>query len=766
MAEARSAEAPADQLKPLLDEATLIGSGSYGLVYKGSMKGRRCVAKHATPGNKKASSYLEREAAVNDRLRREPKLQKHLAPFLGQYQTGSGAACLLWDFKEGATHTLLDYIEPHIAPGASAPSSALGVDALASALGVARSLVLWEVLEQLSFALQAMHDAGVIYRDLKPDNILVDKSSRSLRFIDLGSAADLQALAGASRYKPGILPCSPLYMAPEATIDWGNPYAFDCYSLGVTMLRLAFPGHITSEAALEKFVKELSHRNHDLDKWLQDRLSRTLVDQGLLAGLSAFRGNGSPAQEEAAPTLGTAGWKLLRGLLVGDPKRRLTLAGVRSVPAMNRALAKTSTAEATAEVSGGGDRGGGSGSGKYDDAGDDESCLIAPEQERPALIHVSLPKPLGMVLEERAFGADQSVEGGLVVVRLAEGGAAEESGAVEVGDWLKMVGSRDVSNGNFDDVMKLLRFGTGNSRAMVELTLERQYSRDAAPSSGGTIARRIAVRDRGQFLDQGGRSHMEDRVVVHQLDADNLLVAVFDGHAGASAANFAARRIVGEFEAAAVEDRPSTLLRAWRTMCCDWAGRGNETGTTATVALLENEAVYAINCGDSRAALVQIDRIRQRQRRVGTVVGVTVDHRVDDPTELERLSAAGGEVSCDRGVMRIVKGDWRLAVARAMTSASWLRSGVSNEADAYTWTDLACDDAGGEGPSHALIVATDGVWNSVSTKDAARLVAEWSSVEGGISAELAAKMLCDEAMRRGGNDNRAAVVVFMQAAGG
>ena len=65
MAEARSAEAPADQLKPLLDEATLIGSGSYGLVYKGSMKGRRCVAKHATPGNKKASSYLEREAAVN-----------------------------------------------------------------------------------------------------------------------------------------------------------------------------------------------------------------------------------------------------------------------------------------------------------------------------------------------------------------------------------------------------------------------------------------------------------------------------------------------------------------------------------------------------------------------------------------------------------------------------------------------------------------------------------------------------------------------------
>ena len=84
---------------------------------------------------------------------------KHLAPFLGQYQTGSGA-CLLWDFKEGATHTL-DYIEPHIAPGASRrrrPSAWMRLRARSAWHAHSCSGRFWSSL----LALRAMHDAAVI----------------------------------------------------------------------------------------------------------------------------------------------------------------------------------------------------------------------------------------------------------------------------------------------------------------------------------------------------------------------------------------------------------------------------------------------------------------------------------------------------------------------------------------------------------------------------------------------------------------------------
>ena len=60
--------------------------------------------------------------------------------------------------------------------------------------------VIKEVLAQLLQGLTALHQQGIIYRDVKPENVLVDPLTRTLRLIDFGSAADMRA---------GLLPLDP-----------------------------------------------------------------------------------------------------------------------------------------------------------------------------------------------------------------------------------------------------------------------------------------------------------------------------------------------------------------------------------------------------------------------------------------------------------------------------------------------------------------------------------------------------------------------------
>jgi serine/threonine protein kinase len=141
-------------------------------------------------------------------------------------------------------------------------------------LDSAPALVGWEVLAQLSAALKVLHKEGIVHRDLKPENILVDPSSHSLRLIDWGSSADLFAPAlgkgSAARAVPGVLACSPLYMAPEAAVDQhGDQRAYDAYSVGVVVLRLCLSEHLSDQKHLASWVAQFEQANHNLDKWLQ-----------------------------------------------------------------------------------------------------------------------------------------------------------------------------------------------------------------------------------------------------------------------------------------------------------------------------------------------------------------------------------------------------------------------------------------------------------------------------------------------------------------
>ena len=94
-----------------------------------------------------------------------------------------------------------------------------------------------EVAEQVLEVLVASHAAGVVHRDLKPDNLLVDDDG-NIRLLDFGIARLVEGDGDWTR--SGIVFGTPGYMAPEQALgkkDEISPLT-DIYALGATMFML------------------------------------------------------------------------------------------------------------------------------------------------------------------------------------------------------------------------------------------------------------------------------------------------------------------------------------------------------------------------------------------------------------------------------------------------------------------------------------------------------------------------------------------------
>lgn len=91
---------------------------------------------------------------------------------------------------------------------------------------------------QLMEALRAAHAAGVLHRDVKPDNVLLAQDGRAV-LTDFGIATTEDE---APVTRTGILIGTPAFMAPERAAGGSAMPASDLWSLGVT-LYMAVEGH-------------------------------------------------------------------------------------------------------------------------------------------------------------------------------------------------------------------------------------------------------------------------------------------------------------------------------------------------------------------------------------------------------------------------------------------------------------------------------------------------------------------------------------------
>jgi serine/threonine protein kinase len=105
---------------------------------------------------------------------------------------------------------------------------------------------------QLCDALSAVHAAGIIHRDVKPDNVLIEPDG-TLRLTDFGIA---RMEVEASMTRTGGLIGSPAYMSPEQILGGEIDPRSDLFSTGVTLYQL-----LTGELPFQgDHLMEVAHR--------------------------------------------------------------------------------------------------------------------------------------------------------------------------------------------------------------------------------------------------------------------------------------------------------------------------------------------------------------------------------------------------------------------------------------------------------------------------------------------------------------------------
>jgi serine/threonine protein kinase/tetratricopeptide (TPR) repeat protein len=129
------------------------------------------------------------------------------------------------------------------------------------------------ILAQVCRALEAAHNEGVIHRDLKPQNIMLDKSGRAY-VMDFGIA---RSMIGTGMTQTGALIGTPDYMSPEQAKGQSLDARSDLFSLGIIFYEM-LSGQVpfdadTTMGKLWKRTNEPARPLDELDKSIPKPLS-------------------------------------------------------------------------------------------------------------------------------------------------------------------------------------------------------------------------------------------------------------------------------------------------------------------------------------------------------------------------------------------------------------------------------------------------------------------------------------------------------------
>jgi HAMP domain-containing protein/predicted Ser/Thr protein kinase len=192
----------------------ILGRGGMGIVYKATdTQLDEMVAIKTLPGD-----VMTRSPEELERFKREIRLARKITHrnVLRTYDYGEAEGIVFISMECVRGYTLWELLE-------EAPNHRL---ALRVALGIAR---------QICRGLQAAHEQGIIHRDIKPQNVLIDHKGE-VKLMDFGIARVAEAKEGMTQ--AGLIVGTPHYMSPEQVQGKQLDPRSDVYSMGVLLYEM------------------------------------------------------------------------------------------------------------------------------------------------------------------------------------------------------------------------------------------------------------------------------------------------------------------------------------------------------------------------------------------------------------------------------------------------------------------------------------------------------------------------------------------------
>jgi serine/threonine-protein kinase len=235
-----------------------LGSGGTAVVHEGwdRVNGVRVAIKRLDPAatrRSRARMRFEREIRMGSQLR-IPGIVQVLDHGEGPVE----GAWLVMDFVEG--EPLDQWLQRR-------------GQALSPEEAVARMLPVVEAVEQL-------HQAGVLHRDVKPSNLMVPgQAGGRLLLIDLGLALEVASPSVNDARGEARLVGSPHYMAPEQALGQGASEASDVFALGLCLLELLMGRHPLAEFSEQDVLLAFANLEREVPMegpWVQTALGDVL----------------------------------------------------------------------------------------------------------------------------------------------------------------------------------------------------------------------------------------------------------------------------------------------------------------------------------------------------------------------------------------------------------------------------------------------------------------------------------------------------------
>jgi serine/threonine protein phosphatase PrpC len=288
---------------------------------------------------------------------------------------------------------------------------------------------------------------------------------------------------------------------------------------------------------------------------------------------------------------------------------------------------------------------------------------------------------------------------------------------------------------------------------------------------------------------QGWRINMEDAHITNpNFDVATGLFAVFDGHGGSEVAEFCGNHFgeellanenykSGDYELALKEtfllmdvmllspeglaeiekmiaEKPKPTNPAHVQSTPNKDDKPEEetfAGCTANVVLIRDGKIYVANAGDSRCVLMTKNR---------RVIPLSVDHKPEDPIELERITAAGGYIEDGRvnstlNLSRAI-GDLEFKKNEELSPTEQL---ISAEPDVLVRETEDLD--------HFLVIGCDGIWEIQTMDEICELIENRCRVNPDAEISEAIEEMLDRGLAPDttlsvGCDNMSAMVVFLR----